>query len=86
MDGGDGSGTVLDLPMVNCAVNSCGSSFPTWSNDGEYLSFSSNRGGGAGSWDLYISDIDPVTGDAMPPFNIVEANTPMFEHAARWSD
>jgi subtilase family serine protease len=82
----DQSGTVLDLPILNCAVNTCGSSFPTWSNDGEFLSFSSNRAGGAGGWDMYISDIDPITGDAMPAFNLVDANTAAFEHAARWSD
>ncbi len=82
----DQSGMVLDLPALNCAPGTCGSSFPTWSLDGEFLSFSSNRPGGAGGWDMYISDIDPISGAAMPPFNIVEANTPMFEHAARWSD
>ena len=70
---------------VNCAPGTCGSSFPTWSPDGEFLSFSSNRPGGAGGWDIYISDVDPQTGDALPPFALTAVNTQEFEHAARWS-
>jgi Tol biopolymer transport system component len=80
------NGVVLRLPQLNCAPGTCSSSFPTWSIDGQYLSFSSNRSGGMGSWDLYIGPIDPVTGADLPAVNIIEANTPDFQHAARWCE
>jgi hypothetical protein len=77
----DNSGTVLDLPQANQIA----SSFPTWSADGRFLSFSSNRAGGLGSWDIYIAPIDPVTGADGPAVNVIEANSSSFEHAAQWS-
>lgn len=80
------TGVVFDLPQLNCPPGQCSSSFPTWSMDGAYLSFSSNRPGGQGNWDLYLGPIDPVTGADQPATNILEANTPDFQHAARWSD
>jgi MYXO-CTERM domain-containing protein len=82
----DQSGTVLDLANANCQPGTCGSSYPTWSLDGEFLSFASNRAGGLGSWDIWIADIDPITGADQAAFNVIEANSPGFEHAARWSD
>jgi Tol biopolymer transport system component len=82
----DQSGNVLDLPNLNGPAGQGGNSFPTWSLDGNFLSFSSTRPGGEGSWDLYIGAIDPVTGADLPAVNIVEANSPSFQHAARWSD
>jgi hypothetical protein len=77
----DSSGQVLALPLLNAGA----SSFPTWSRGGDFLSFSSDRPGGVGSWDLYISPIDPVTGQERAPFPLTSANTPDFEHAAQWS-
>jgi dipeptidyl aminopeptidase/acylaminoacyl peptidase len=62
-----------------------GSSYPTWSADGRYLSFASNRSGGQGSWDLYLAPIDPTTGDAEAAINLEALNTPNFEHAVQWS-
>lgn len=82
----DQSGNVLDLPLLNGPNGQGGNSFPTWSLDGNFLSFSSTRPGGMGSWDLYIAPIDPVTGADLPAVNIMEANNSGFQHAARWSD
>jgi hypothetical protein len=62
-----------------------GSSYPTWSADGRFLSFASNRSGGRGSWDLYLTPVDPVTGAAAAASNIEALNTPDFEHAVHWS-
>lgn len=82
----DQSGNVATLPNLNVPLGQGASSFPTWSLDGNFLSFSSNRNTSLGSWDLYLSAIDPATGADLPAFNIVEANSPDFQHAARWSD
>lgn len=79
----DNSGTVLTLPLLNTASGA--TSFPTWAVDGTYLSFSSNRPGGAGGWDIYIAPIDPVSGTEGMPRNLAEVNTAEFEHAAVWS-
>ncbi|MCK6547212.1 choice-of-anchor D domain-containing protein [Myxococcota bacterium] len=79
------SGVTLRMPNANCQPGTCASSFPTWSLDGRYLSFSSNRAGTFGGWDLYIAPVDPQTGADSPAQNIVEANSPNFQHAARWS-
>jgi Tol biopolymer transport system component len=77
----DNSGQVLDLPLLNGGA----SSYPTWSVNGQFLSFSSNRAGGQGSWDIYIAPIDPVTGQEGAAVNLAEANTSSFEHSAQWS-
>ena len=61
------------------------SSYPTWSVDGNWLSFASNRAGGLGSWDLYVAPIDPITGADGAAMNIQDANSSGFEHAAQWS-
>jgi hypothetical protein len=79
----DNSGQVLTLPLLN--GNSGASSYPTWSVNGEFLSFSSNRAGGQGSWDIYIAPIDPMTGQEGAAVNVAEANTSSFEHSAQWS-
>lgn len=80
----DRSGTVLDLAAIN--GNDGATSFPTWSMDGSYLSVSSNRSGGVGSWDIYIVPMDEATGQPTGPVtNLPNANTPGFEHAAQWS-
>jgi Tol biopolymer transport system component len=79
----DQSGTVRELPMINGGDGQ--TSFPTWSLDGAYLGFSSNRSGGAGGWDVYVAPIDPVTGIDGPPANVASANSAGFEHAAQWS-
>jgi N-methylhydantoinase A len=41
--------------------------------------------GGLGGWDIYLAPIDLATGTEGPAQNLVEANTPAFEHAAFWS-
>lgn len=79
----DNSGTVLDLPALNAGDGA--NSYSTWSVNGEFMSFSSNRSGGAGDWDIYISEIDPVTGDASAAVNLTVANGPGFDHSAQWS-
>ena len=79
----DQSGTVLPLNLANSVSGA--SSFPTWAADGSYLSFSSNRPGGLGGWDIYLAPIDLATGTEGPAQNLIEANTPAFEHAAFWS-
>ncbi len=77
----DNSGQVKTLPLLNGGA----SSYPTWSVNGEFLSFSSNRAGGLGSWDIYLAPIDPVTGSEGLATNLTPANTPWFEHSAQWS-
>lgn len=78
-------GTVLDLPTLNGGANGGANSYPTWSVNGQYLSFSSNRAGGAGDWDIYLSTIDAATGADGPAMNLQEANSAGFDHAAQWS-
>ncbi len=79
----DGSGTTRELAAINAGGGA--TSFPTWSLDGTYLGFSSNRAGGVGDWDLYVAPIDPITGMDGAPANVTTANTSGFEHAAQWS-
>jgi Tol biopolymer transport system component len=84
----DLSGTVLALDGVNGSDGA--SSYPTWSVDGSFLSFSSNRSGGAGDWDIWIVGVEPTTGATATPMNlndfeVGEINTADFEHAAQWS-
>jgi Tol biopolymer transport system component len=50
----DNSGQTLDLPLLKAGA----SSYPTWSVDGTFLSFSSNRPGVQGGWDIWIAPID----------------------------
>jgi Tol biopolymer transport system component len=76
-------GGPFTMSMVN--GNNGASSFPTWSVDGSFLSFSSNRTGGAGDWDIYIAPVDTNTGVDGAALNVSEANTPAFEHSAQWS-
>jgi hypothetical protein len=80
----DQSGLVLDLNQLNGPAGNA-SSYPTWSVNGAYLSFSSDRMGGLGDWDIWIAPIDPITGMDGPAVNVAVANTPQFEHAAQWS-
>lgn len=75
-----GSGPIFSLSRLNDGA----SSYPTWSVDSRFLSFSSRRPG-SGGWDLYVAAIDPVTGADNPATPITAANTPEFEHAAQWS-
>lgn len=79
----NGSGQVLNLPNLN--GNNGASSYPTWSVDGRFLSFSSNRTGGLGDWDIYLAPIDPITGADRAAINVRDANSRSFEHAAQWS-
>ncbi|MFO0727485.1 MAG: choice-of-anchor D domain-containing protein [Myxococcota bacterium] len=73
------------MPMNNINATNGASSYPTWAVDGTYMSFSSNRPGGMGDWDIYIAPIDPMTGADSAPSNLSQANTSAFEHAAQWS-
>ena len=81
----DNSGTVSNLPNANHMPGDGASSYPTWAVDGTFLSFASNRSGGAGDWDIYIAPIDPMTGADGAATNLTDANTPGFEHGAQWS-
>lgn len=76
------AGPVLTLPNVNSTQGP--SSYPTWSVDGTFLSFSSERPGSQG-WDIYLAPIDPMTGADGAAMNLMQANTSGFEHAAQWS-
>lgn len=77
------TGNVLDLPALNAGGGA--NSYPTWSVNGTYLSFSSNRAGGAGDWDIYLSPMDPITGADSAAVNLTVANSPGFDHSAQWS-
>lgn len=79
----DQSGTVKSLSTINGGGGA--TSFPTWSLDGTYLGFSSNRTGGMGDWDVYVAPIDPVSGVDGAPTNVANANSAGFEHGAQWS-
>jgi len=79
----DNSGAAPNLGALNGGGG--GSSFPTWSHDGAFLSFSSNRAGGLGDWDIWFAPIDPLTGVPGGAMNLREANTNEFDHVARWS-
>lgn len=81
----DQSGTVKLLPRINTPPGGVPASWPTWSLDGNYLSFSSSRRGGSGSWDVYIAPFDPATGEEGDPRSMTELNSPGFEHGAQWS-
>lgn len=73
------------LPLNNLNSPGSASSYPTWSVDGQFLSFSSNRAGGQGDWDIYLAPIDPMTGADSAATNLTAANSPAFEHSAQWS-
>jgi hypothetical protein len=84
----DNSGDLRTLDATN--GNAGASSYPTWSVNGAYLSFSSQRPGGAGDWDIYIATADSVAGIVGPAINLNDfglgaPNTSGFEHAAEWS-
>lgn len=77
------NGTILPLSNANSAGSA--SSYPTWSVDGQFISFSSNRSGGQGDWDIYLAPIDPMTGADSAATNLTVANSSAFEHSAQWS-
>lgn len=79
----DGSGTVSDLALAN-DLNAA-SSYPTWSLDGRILSFSSNRTGGVGDWDVYATFVDDANGATSAAQIIQNVNTPSFDHVAVWA-
>jgi hypothetical protein len=80
----DNSATVLPLTNINSNTDGA-NSYPTWAVDGTFLSFSSNRSGGAGDWDIYVAPVNPITGADGAAQNIQDLNTADFEHAAQWS-
>lgn len=75
----------MPLTLNNANSTQGASSYPTWSVDGRFLSFSSNRPGGAGDWDIYLTPIDPMSGADGAAQNLRQANTSGFEHSAQWS-
>lgn len=79
----DNSGEVIALDAANGNVGS--NAYATWARDGTHLSFASTRPGGHGGWDLYLLPVDPVTGAPGTPFELTQANSSGFEHAAQWS-
>ena len=79
----DNSGTVLTYPDLN--VPGSANSYPTWSVDGRFLSFSSDRPGGAGSWDVYLVPFETRTGTVGDVTPISALNSPLFQHAVQWS-
>jgi Tol biopolymer transport system component len=79
----DLSGMMRNLATLNGADGA--SSLPLWSLDGSFISFSSNRAGGVGDWDVYVGPIDPMTGADSAARNVTQANTTGFEHSAQWS-
>lgn len=86
----DQSGTIAMLPAANGIPGDGANSFPTWSKDGRFISFASNRassipGNGRPSWDLYIAPVDPATGTDGPAYPVSGANSPEFEHAVQWA-
>jgi Tol biopolymer transport system component len=78
----DGSGTVMMLPQANAGG---AASFPTWSADGTLLSFSKPNLGTVNDWDIWYVPINSATGVDGAPVDLVQANTPNFDHIARWS-
>ncbi len=79
----NGSGGVAELPLANDLSGA--SSYPTWSLDGRILSFSSNRSGGVGDWDVYATFIDDANGSSSAAQLIQNVNTPSFDHIAVWA-
>ncbi|MEQ8279583.1 MAG: choice-of-anchor D domain-containing protein [Deltaproteobacteria bacterium] len=77
------SGTVATLPFANDITGA--SSYPTWSLDGRILSFSSNRSGGLGDWDVYAAFVDDANGTSSSAVPIQNINTPSFDHIAIWA-
>lgn len=76
----DGSGGLRTLDVLNVGA----SSYSTWSRDGRWLSFASNRPGGQGSFDLYYAAFSTQTGTVGAAVAVPGVNTPEFEHAAQW--
>ncbi len=79
----DNSGMVRSLTTINGTDGA--SSYATWAVDGSYVSFSSNRSGGLGDWDIYVAPVDPMSGADGAATNVRAANSSGFEHAAQWS-
>jgi hypothetical protein len=76
------TGAVLNLPLLNAAGPN---SWPTWSRDGMYLSFSSTRSGGHGSADIYYAPVNQNTGVDGAAVNLNIVSTSSFDHIARWA-
>ncbi len=76
------NGSLKSLPQLNAAIPN---SWPTWSRDGMYLSFSSTRSGGLGSADVYIAPVNQTTGVDGPASALNIVNTANYDHIARWA-
>lgn len=79
----DGGTTELTYPELNGEGRP--NSYPQWSRDGRMLSFSSNRPGGKGSWDIYLVDFDAETGAISGLRNVEALNDAAFQHVVQWS-
>ena len=77
-----GSGMRQELMASNALGPS--SSYPTWSVDSRFLSFSV-RSPSDFSFDLYIVAFDSMTGVEGVPMALTGVNTADFEHGALWS-
>lgn len=77
----DGSGSRHELPDANQQGISC--SYPTWSVDGRFLSFSAKNP--ATSFDLYLVPFDSLAGVEGVATPVTGVNTVDFEHGALWS-
>lgn len=77
-----GSGARHELPASNALGPS--TSYPTWSVDSQYLSFSVRDPVNA-SFDLYVVPFDSATGVEGQPTALSGVNTANFEHGALWS-
>src|SRR5262249_34030917 len=66
-------------PTINSAADDM---HPAFSKNGLSLYFSSNRPGGAGGLDLWVSQRDSVDSPWQPPQNLTMLNTQFDDHAA----
>ena len=76
------TGQILKLPLLNAQGPN---SWPTWSKDGRLLSFSSTRGGGKGSADIYYAPVDQSSGVDGAAVNMSNVNSSDYDHISRWS-
>lgn len=76
------TGQILKLPLLNAVGPN---SWPTWSKDGLLLSFSSTRGGGKGSADIYYAPVDQNSGVDGAAVNMSNVNTADYDHISRWA-
>ena len=70
----------FETPVAVTELNSPGDEWSaTLSSDGLTIFFSSNRGGGAGAYDIYVATRASVGASFSAPTNVTELNTPENE-------